>query len=160
MNRIKGETGAENAERFVRMVKAEAKEERHIIAYMTPGSSHRSGWEWMANKEWRSIVHRRLQEEGVTWEPKFSPPDSLDSWTFYATARHPRPKAEFTPIGETLDPATTPVGRVVSRVPRPILAGAWLALILVSMVFLLYSCDRPARAVSLPPPLHSENADG
>lgn len=99
----KGETGEQNAQRFVAAVITEAREERVIIMYPTNAgrAHHRFGWVWMMNAAWRARVLELLQDAPVR-EPQFNPPDSLDGWTFSAYSTVPVPRIAQLTLDQTL----------------------------------------------------------
>ncbi len=90
------ETGEANAQRFVEAVTRLAREERVLIFYpysslMFGGTNERTGWIWMLNPLWQERVLELLKMAPVR-DARFSPPDSLDGWTFTAYSTVPVPR--------------------------------------------------------------------
>lgn len=102
-NKRSTETGEQNAQRFVRVVTTLAKDERVIICYPHPTRSRteRGGWIWMLNPAWRDRVLELLKNAPVRGA-EFSPPDSLDGWTFHAYSTVPVPRIAQLSLNETL----------------------------------------------------------
>lgn len=86
-----GETGEENAQRFVAAVVNRAHRER-IIQMYPDGKTWdiRCGWFWMVNEAWRARVLELLKNEPVQ-DARFSAPDDYDGWTFSAYSTVPVP---------------------------------------------------------------------
>lgn len=101
------ETGAQNAERFVRTVTALAHKERCIEMYpqtrtvrgMDP---RRFGWVWMVNPAWRTRVWALLKNAPVR-DAKFMEPDVFDGWTFIAFSTVPTPYISQLSLDDTLE---------------------------------------------------------
>ena len=98
------ETGEQNAQRFVKTVAMMAKEGRVIIMYPHPVRSHgglAGNWQWMLNPAWRDRVMELLQQAPVRGA-EFSPPDSLDGWTFHAYSTVPVPRIAQLSLNDSL----------------------------------------------------------
>jgi hypothetical protein len=88
------ETGEQNAQRFVRTVATLARDDRVIICYphgIPSPNNRRVGWQWMLNPKWRERVLELLKDAPVRGAD-FSPPDSMDGWTFVAYSTVPVPR--------------------------------------------------------------------
>lgn len=100
------ETGAENAQRFVDMVKRRAHDERMVLAYPSgkwTASNDHLGWVWMINPQWRKRVHALIAKQRVpVKDVRFHAPDSMDGWTFSATSTVPVPRVATLTLEETL----------------------------------------------------------
>lgn len=100
----KPETGELNAQRFVKMVTEQARDERVIICYPhgTPTIRNpRVGWVWMLNPAWRERVLDLLKDAPVKGAA-FSPPDTMDGWTFHAYSTVPVPRIAQLTLEDTL----------------------------------------------------------
>lgn len=100
----KPETGEDNARRFVAAVTQLAKDDRVILMYPHPVRSDgglRGNWQWMLNPAWRARVLELLQDAPVRGA-EFSPPDSLDGWTFHAYSTVPVPRIAQLSLSDTL----------------------------------------------------------
>lgn len=98
------ETGEQNARRFVETVARLAKDDRVLI--FSPGGiwhvrNERNGWVWMMNERWRARVLDLLRDAPIR-DPDFSPPDSLDGWTFVAYSTVPVPRIAQLELNQTL----------------------------------------------------------
>lgn len=153
-NIIKGETGRQNAERFFNRVIAQALNERVVIMYI-------DDWPWMANEEWRVAVMKRL-DGTMLRDARFSPPDSLDSWTFHCYSDDARPEAERASLDDTIHHSEdyilgrlglrkTPSG-LKSKDPK----GSsfkwflWAAAVCVAIAFSVAILTHPADATTIP----------
>ena len=106
---VSKETGEENAERFVRVVREESMEHKVIILYAEIGTSsyadpNKVGWTWMKNRNWRDRVLMMLADEEMpsVTEPRFLPPDNLDGWVFVGLSASTRHRVEDLRLDETL----------------------------------------------------------
>lgn len=98
------ETGEQNARRFVKTVAELAKDKRVIICYpdgRNTFTNPANGWPWMMNAIWRARVLTLLQDVAVRGA-EFSPPDSLDGWTFTAYSTVPVPRIASLTLEDTL----------------------------------------------------------
>lgn len=97
-----GETGEQNAQRFVQTVATLAKDERVILMYPTyTKASYVGGWVWMMNAAWRARVLDLLKAAPVK-DAQFHEPDSLDGWTFSAYSTVPVPRIAQLTLDQSL----------------------------------------------------------
>ena len=102
------ETGEMNAQRFVRVACALAREERivqmHPAATGLRGAVHeRYGWRWMGNAQWRERVKCLLAEKHAPLRGiEFHEPDNFGDWSFSAISTAAIPRVAMLTLEEAL----------------------------------------------------------
>lgn len=78
-------TPESDAQRFVKMLDRQKPGLIICGQWGYQGSNERYGWPMMSDHAFRVAVMKLLFSHPTIKDPRFSPPDSYDDWTFYAT---------------------------------------------------------------------------
>lgn len=102
------ETGEENAQRFITMVKEAAREERFMRYYRLASPRDRlnvTGWEWMAHEQWRQVVEAELVSSGAVIDLKWYAPGPMGDWALLVSSASTTAYVETLRITDSLDGA-------------------------------------------------------
>jgi hypothetical protein len=139
-----GETGKQNADRFIKVLKKLAVDNRHIVMYSdrTKGMDPDCvGWDWMHNAQWRSYVLGILMHDhsDLLVHPIWCSPDSAGGWSLAVVSRHASNRTAIMELDEKLRPGPLDGKMDIKKWSvSPQLVGAALVAVIVVIIVVLW----------------------